>query len=132
MVTRLSCDSTHCLSVIKASPLSTVPCHHFSKLPKTGIWTFPTASRPEPESPWLFLRVNTLLGNKGSHSDMDIVLKVSLLKEPAKSQAWSTRMEDNDGVSLVSTILSMLLGSLGWLTSFRDACPAWLLLGLSK
>lgn len=80
------------------------------------------ASRPEPGSPQLFSRVNTLLDAKGSHSDLGVVLKVSLLKDLAKSWSWSTSMEDNDGVSLVSALPSMLLGSLGGWTSFRDAC----------
>lgn len=54
---------------------------------KTGRWTFPVASRPGPEPPWLFVRVNSLLGGKGSHSDVDVVLEVSLVKDPAKP--WS-------------------------------------------
>lgn len=68
------------------------------------------ASRPELESPQLFSRVTTLLGAKGFHSDLDIVLKVSLLKDPAKSWSWSNGLEDNDGISLVSVVPSMLLG----------------------
>lgn len=70
------------------------------------MWTFPVTSRPGPEPPWLFVRVNSLLGGKGSHSDMDVVLEVSLVKDPAKP--W---MEDDDGVSLASTLSSMLVGS---------------------
>lgn len=129
MITSLSCDRTHCLSVIKASPLSTAsPMLSLQQTTKNRYM----ASRPEPESPWLFLMVNTQLGAKGPHSDVDIVLKMSLLKDPAKSWSWATSMKENDGVSLVSALPSMLLGSLGRWTSFRGACPAGLLLGLSK
>jgi hypothetical protein len=125
MITRLSCDSTHGLSVIKASSLSTVPCYHFSKLPNTGIWTFPTASRPEPESLQLFSRVNALLEAKGSHSDMDIALKIAFTEGPSKilglvHPGWKIMMVSHWSLQYHPCYR----GSLGRWTSFRECLPS--------
>lgn len=74
-------------SVTKASTLSSVARRHLTNQQKQACGFSPRPLDPGPEPLWLFLRVNSLLGGKGSHSDMDVVLEVSLVKDPAKP--WS-------------------------------------------
>lgn len=75
-ILRLSCDSYHSqpqslcdqsqYPVLCSTPSLNQPT-------KTGMWTFPVASRPGPEPPWLFVRVNSLLGGR----DLTLTWKLS-------------------------------------------------------
>lgn len=107
------------LSGVKASALSTFPCHHLGQLLKTGSWTSPMPSSPGPAS-WLSAGPCSLSEAKGSHSGTDTGQRdvLTCLQGPTGPHSCSARWK-------MRTVSHGPQGSVFMVHAFRRSLGQW-------